>query len=369
MLAIAGPCRRLRRNGYRVRPTHGRPDFPRIPTFVIVFIVSILSRKTPQSRPLAAHISIVHFLLGFVSCFLQHPVHPILKKPSRPAGIPQFALYFLIFDFSSNISPPANVYMYCSHLTTPKGFYAAVGGSAMPAQYPHRLARKRDMPSQRTPGQPNSFSAYSVAEHPSAIPSVPQYLFRKNKPKSKMEELPCPHTITHLPSATSPGARLPSMPWCLDPLIPFRKNKPNRHPSTSTRVSSRASGTSRGNSPSTGQIMQNKPNDKIGKTQPGLVPRCFGALAPFRKNKPNRHPSTWTRVSSRASGASRGISPPTGQIMENKPNLNTKNPTASYDRKGTYNRKEARRPGKPTKNKANANRSQAGTTSQHGTAT
>ncbi len=99
----------------------------------------------------------------------------------------------------------------------------------MPAQYPHRLARKRDMPSQRTPGQPNSFSAYSVAEHPSAIPSVPQYLFRKNKPKSKMEKLPCPRNITHLPSALSPGVRLPLLPQCLATPIPrplFEKTNP-----------------------------------------------------------------------------------------------------------------------------------------------
>ena len=99
VLAIAGPCRRLRRpippehpanhHNERVatpasaqgRPfpwcaatqwtqrqtlrdaciekrlpqrTHGRPDFPRMPTFAILFILSILSKKTPLSRPLAA---------------------------------------------------------------------------------------------------------------------------------------------------------------------------------------------------------------------------------------------------------------------------------------------------------------------------
>ncbi len=228
----------------------------RIPTFVILFIVSILSKQTPQSRPLAAHISVIHFL--FVSCFLQHPVHPILKKPSRPAGIPQFALYFLIFDFSSNISPPANVYMYCSHITTLKEPNAAIGGSAMPARHPHRLARKRGMsipqwPQRqtlaeaciekslppRTPGQPNSFSAHSVPSgSPRSLWPIPicresltaSMCFRKNKPKSKMEKLPCLRSITHLPSATSPAVSLPLMPWCLAPLAPHTKEQTQSTP-------------------------------------------------------------------------------------------------------------------------------------------
>ena len=101
--------------------------------------------------------------------------------------------------------------------------------------YQYRLAHKRGMPPQRTPGQPNSFSAHSVSSvadaDSSGIPPclnarLPQYFFRKNKAKSKMEKLPCLRNITHLPSATSPGVCLPLMPWCLDHLAPFRKNKP-----------------------------------------------------------------------------------------------------------------------------------------------
>ncbi len=77
----------------------------------------------------------------------------------------------------------------------------------------------------------------------------------------------------------------------------FRKNEANRHPSTSTRVSSQASGTNRGISPSTGQKRKNKPNLKIDKppcprivthlpfaTSPGaslpLMPQCLTASVP-----------------------------------------------------------------------------------------
>ncbi len=71
----------------------------------------------------------------------------------------------------------------------------------MPARHPHRLAHKCGMPRPRTPGQPNSFSVYSVpsvAQHPSAIPSVPQYPFRKNKAKNNMEkDAPPIHIYPH----------------------------------------------------------------------------------------------------------------------------------------------------------------------------
>ena len=107
----------------------------------------------------------------------------------------------------------------------------------MLARYPHPLLQERGMPiPQPTPGQPNPFSAYSVpsvTEHPSQIPQCPASL----------------------------------MPWCLDPLASFRKNKAK---------------------------------NKIGKMSPGLlpprqrmpessplVPQCLNASAPFRKNKPN----------------------------------------------------------------------------------
>ncbi len=149
VLAIAGPCRRLRRNGDRARPTHGRPCRSRSPLVLGCSGLSCAStrphptlyhtretvnaidaprqvglsrgakqhggrkgrlsemlaskrdchgghmadrppphnllrnpvhlvnpvKKTPQSRPLAAHISVIHLLFIFVSRFLHPPRH------------------------------------------------------------------------------------------------------------------------------------------------------------------------------------------------------------------------------------------------------------------------------------------------------
>ena len=55
----------------------------------------------------------------------------------------------------------------------------------------------------------------------------------KNKPKSKMENLPCPQKVAyplifgHRPASASPQCLDASMPWCLDASTPFRKNKAN----------------------------------------------------------------------------------------------------------------------------------------------
>ncbi len=69
-----------------------------------------------------------------------------------------------------------------------------------------------------------------------------------------------PSSIRDLPGRQSSlDASVPCCPSALLPWPLIRKNKPNRHPSTSPRVSSRASGTSRGSSP---------PTCKYGRTPP-----------------------------------------------------------------------------------------------------
>ena len=120
--------------------------------------------------------------------------------------------------------------MYCSYITIEKEPYAAIGGSAMPARHPHRLARKRGMPSQRTPGQPSSFSAHSVpsvAEHPSEIRQCLNAFLKKQTQKQNGEIV----VLAHNHPSTHPTNRPASVfSLCLDAPVPwplFRKNKPN----------------------------------------------------------------------------------------------------------------------------------------------
>ena len=83
----------------------------------------------------------------------------------------------------------------------------------------------------QTPGRPlvpnaNYSTGAPTLSSPHACGGDPvETPFQKNKAKSKMEKLPCPRIVTHLPSAPSPGVSPPLVPQCLDPLTPF----PNKH--------------------------------------------------------------------------------------------------------------------------------------------
>ena len=113
------------------------------------------------------------------------------------------------------------------------------------------------------------------------MPAYRNTFFEKTEPKATWRKTHRQYISTHI--ITGAPIRNPNM-----------QNKPNRHPSTSTRVSSRASGTSRGISPSTGQIVKNKPNDKVGKMQPDIspwMPWCLDPSAPYPRKQTQSAPS------------------------------------------------------------------------------
>ena len=147
-------------------------------------------------------------------------------------------------------------------------------------------------------------------------PSVPRCL---SAPAPFRKDIEDP-SVAETQSLSRPPSRASQQPakrsdTCVYLRNPNMKNKPNRHPSTWTRVSSRASGTSRGISPSSAQTSKIPQNPlwrearvNIGKIYHTKLltsnPQCLDASVPFRKNKAN--PSLCTRPASGFLGRNRG---------------------------------------------------------------
>ncbi len=99
VLARAEPCRRLRRNAERARPTHGRPIPPHNLLRNLVHLVNPVKKNTPIAAPGRAHFdrsfpALIRFLLPPASC---PPPFQKAIPACRDSSILHFTSLSLIF--------------------------------------------------------------------------------------------------------------------------------------------------------------------------------------------------------------------------------------------------------------------------------
>ena len=187
VLAIAGPCRRVRRNGTAYAPTHGRPTPPHTNFRNLAHLVNPVRKK-----------------------------HPNRGRWPRTAPLKRTTNYFhSIFLISPNISAPPNVYMYCRYITSEKEASrqcSHLNTPALLARYPHRLARKRGMPiPQRTPGPlvPRCLGPFSKKQTQSrrsrSIAGTPLYIDSGVVPSECNESRDLPFGWTNMKNKPNPG--------------------------------------------------------------------------------------------------------------------------------------------------------------------